>query len=185
MKGHRGRPNRGMPFRHLAKPANGGALRPTLRALLVLTLAIGAFGGVLAYTVVRRGLSAHEEPSRVEEVLARAMRRLATPAAVREQRNPVKDTDAVLDQALEHYADHCASCHATAKWTIAEYRHPSAASQSCAQCHQAPPSHYMMHFKMISMSVARVEVAEVNQCFLCHQTTSWNDIKGAGFYKHH
>ena len=101
-----------MPFRNLAKPANGGALRPTLRALLLLILAIGVFGGVLAYTVVRRGLSAHEEPSRVEEVLARTIRRLATPAAVREQRNPVQATDAVFDQALEHYADHCASCHA-------------------------------------------------------------------------
>ena len=43
----------------------------------------------------------------------------------------------------------------------------------------------MMHFKMISMSVARMGYAEVNQCFLCHQTTSWNDIKGVGFYKHH
>lgn len=112
MKGHRRRPNRGMPFRNSAKPANGGALKPTLRALLVLILAIGVFGGVLAYTVVRRGLSAHEEPSRVEEVLARTMRRLATPAAAREQRNPVQPTDDVLDQALEHYADHCASCHA-------------------------------------------------------------------------
>ena len=79
----------------------------------------------------------------------------------------------------------CAACHATSKWTIAEFRHPSTASQSCAQCHQAPPSHYMMHFKMISMKIARMEKAEVNQCFLCHQTTSWNDIQGAGFYKHH
>ena len=79
----------------------------------------------------------------------------------------------------------CAQCHAAAKWTIPEFRHPSPVSQSCAQCHQAPPSHYMMHFKMISMTVARVEKAEVNQCFLCHQTTSWNDIKGVGFYKHH
>ena len=79
----------------------------------------------------------------------------------------------------------CASCHSTAKWTIAEFRHPSPASQSCAQCHQAPPSHYMMHFKMISMKVAGQEHAEVTQCFLCHETTSWNDIKGVGWYKHH
>jgi len=43
----------------------------------------------------------------------------------------------------------------------------------------------MMHFKMVSMTVAHMAKAEVNQCFLCHQTTSWNDIKGVGFYKHH
>ena len=79
----------------------------------------------------------------------------------------------------------CASCHDTAKWTLPEFRHPSSASQSCAQCHQAPPSHYMMHFQMISMKVACQPNAKVNQCFLCHQTTSWNDIKGVGFYKHH
>ena len=79
----------------------------------------------------------------------------------------------------------CAQCHATSKWTLPEFRHPSPVSQSCAQCHQAPPSHYMMHFQMVSMTVAHMEKAEVSQCFLCHQTTSWNDIKGVGFYKHH
>ncbi len=83
------------------------------------------------------------------------------------------------------FGNDCAQCHGTTKWTLQEFRHPSSASQSCAQCHQAPPSHYMMHFKMVSMTTAGVEKAEVNQCFLCHQTTSWNDIKGVGFYKHH
>jgi mono/diheme cytochrome c family protein len=86
---------------------------PTLRALLVLILAVAVIGGVLAYTVVRRGLSAHDEPSRVEALLARTMRRLATPAAVRGQPNPVQASGAVLDEALEHYADHCATCHAS------------------------------------------------------------------------
>jgi hypothetical protein len=83
------------------------------------------------------------------------------------------------------FGNDCAQCHATAKWTLPEFRHPSPIFQSCAQCHQAPPSHYMMHFKMISMKTAGVAKADVQQCFLCHQTTSWNDIKGVGFYKHH
>ena len=83
------------------------------------------------------------------------------------------------------FGNDCAQCHATAKWTLPDFRHPSSASQSCSQCHQAPPSHYMMHFQMMSMKTAHMEKAEVNQCFLCHQTTSWNDIKGVGFYKHH
>lgn len=43
----------------------------------------------------------------------------------------------------------------------------------------------MKHFKMISMTTAGGDKAEVIQCFLCHQTTSWNDIKSVGFYKHH
>lgn len=79
----------------------------------------------------------------------------------------------------------CAQCHGTMQWTIPEFRHPSSISQSCAQCHQAPPSHYMGHFKMISMKVAKQEHAQVSECFKCHQTTSWNDIQGVGFYKHH
>ena len=92
------------------------------------------------------------------------------------------------------FGSECASCHATTQWTLAEFQHPSADSVDCAQCHQAPPSHYMMHFDMVSKKVARQEdervsqccgVAQVNQCFRCHQTTSWNDIKGVGWYKHH
>lgn len=89
------------------------------------------------------------------------------------------------DRHVKHFGQDCAQCHGTTKWTIPEFRHPSPKSMDCVQCHQAPPSHYMMHFKMISMKTAGVEKAEVNQCFLCHQTTSWNDIKGVGFYKHH
>ncbi|MCC6427241.1 MAG: class III cytochrome C family protein [Phycisphaerales bacterium] len=83
----------------------------------------------------------------------------------------------------------CSSCHATSAsaggWTIPEFRHPSSLSTDCAQCHQAPPSHYMEHFHMVSMRVAGIEHAEVSQCFLCHKTNAWNDIKGVGWYKHH
>lgn len=79
----------------------------------------------------------------------------------------------------------CGDCHSTEKWTIAEFRHPSPRSTDCVQCHQAPPSHYMEHFRMVSMVVARQMHAQVDQCFLCHQITAWNDIKGVGWYKHH
>lgn len=89
------------------------------------------------------------------------------------------------DRHFQLFGQDCAQCHATNRWTIAEFRHPSPNSMDCVQCHQAPPSHYMMHFKMISAKVACQPNAEVHQCYLCHQTTSWNDIKGVGFYKHH
>lgn len=83
------------------------------------------------------------------------------------------------------FGNDCAQCHATQKWTLPDFRHPSTGSQSCAQCHQAPPSHYMGHFNMISAKIAGKPHAKVSECFLCHQTTSWNDIQGVGFYKHH
>lgn len=89
------------------------------------------------------------------------------------------------DPHFQLFGQDCAQCHATDKWTIAEFRHPSPNSMDCAQCHQAPPSHYMMHFKMISARVAGRPHARVDQCFQCHQTTSWNDILGTGWYKHH
>ncbi|MFA6043716.1 MAG: class I SAM-dependent methyltransferase [Phycisphaerales bacterium] len=37
----------------------------------------------------------------------------------------------------------------------------------------------------VSAIAARVEHADVSQCFLCHRTNAWNDIKGVGWYKHH
>lgn len=112
MKGQRRRPGRGMPFRDRTVPRKGDAAGGILGALLVLIVAVSVIGGLLAYSVVRRGLSAHEEPSRVEAMLARTMRRLATPEAIRVRRNPVQPTDAVVERALAHYADHCAACHA-------------------------------------------------------------------------
>ena len=101
---------------------------------------------------------------------------------------------ATKDRHLDFFGKDCAQCHTMAKWTIAEFRHPSPRSTDCAQCHQAPPSHYMMHFDMISKKIAGQEdakvagccgPAQVNQCYRCHQTTSWNDIRGVGYYKHH
>lgn len=92
---------------------------------------------------------------------------------------------ATRDHHFQLFGQDCAQCHATAQWTIPEFRHPSPRSTDCAQCHQAPPSHYMEHFHMVSMRVACQPHAQVNQCQLCHQTTSWNDIKRVGWYKHH
>ncbi len=133
-------------------------------------------------------------PSSVRADMAAVKRWLIATTATARPANHRAAEEALLNCANCHqtkdrhaglFGADCSSCHATAQWTIAEFRHPSAASQSCAQCHQAPPSHYMMHFEMISMKTAGVEKAEVSQCFLCHQTTSWNDIKGVGHYKHH
>lgn len=89
------------------------------------------------------------------------------------------------DRHRNLFGTDCAACHATTSWAIDSFMHPSPQSTDCAQCHQAPPSHYMEHFRMISERVAGVEHASVRQCYLCHQTTAWNDIKGVGWYKHH
>ena len=80
----------------------------------------------------------------------------------------------------------CADCHVTTTWKIAGYKHPSPRSEDCAECHQAPPCHYYMgHFEMVVQAVAGQPHAQVEQCYLCHQTDAWNDIKGVGWYKAH
>jgi mono/diheme cytochrome c family protein len=112
MKESRRRPGRGMPFRNTTSSGKRVDWRATLRALLVLTVLLSVLGGAIGYSVVRRGLSTHAEPSAAEEMVARVMRRWATPQSVRNQPNPVQPTPDVLDQALAHYADHCATCHA-------------------------------------------------------------------------
>lgn len=118
------------------------------------------------------------------------------------QRLRLSNPEASLDCATCHstkdrhfglFGTDCAACHATGAWTVTNFQHPSVRSTDCAQCHQAPPSHYMGHFEMVSKTVAAQGSSMagccggvlVNQCYACHQTTSWNDIKGLGFYKHH
>jgi mono/diheme cytochrome c family protein len=87
-------------------------MKATVRALLLLVAIAVAASAAAAYSLARRGLSARVAPSLLEERLALAMRALATPRAVRDALNPVEPTAAVLDEALAHFADHCASCHA-------------------------------------------------------------------------
>ncbi len=89
------------------------------------------------------------------------------------------------DPHFKRFGSDCAQCHALESWSVAGYQHPSSGSKQCVQCHQPPPSHLMGHFAMISQQVAGKAGARVDQCFECHNTTSWNDIVGVGFYKHH
>ena len=80
----------------------------------------------------------------------------------------------------------CRGCHdGVDAWSIAAFRHPSPRSRDCVQCHVAPPSHTMMHFEMMDRTITGQARARVEQCFLCHQTDAWNDIRGVGWYKHH
>jgi mono/diheme cytochrome c family protein len=78
---------------------------------LILVVALVA-GAIAAYSILHRGLSTRTPPSAAEEAIALAMRKLATPRAVRERTNPIPRSETVLNDALAHFADHCAVCHA-------------------------------------------------------------------------
>jgi mono/diheme cytochrome c family protein len=82
--------------------------RPVLAVVAIVIVA----AAIVVVMMVRRGFSAHEEPSAVEAMLARAMRYWAVPSNVRDLQNPIPHSDAVMADARAHFADHCAGCHA-------------------------------------------------------------------------
>ena len=69
--------------------------------------------GILVAYVVTTGLDARAQPGPWETRLARSVRGLAVPGAIRNRRNPVSPSTEMLDDAMAHFADHCASCHAS------------------------------------------------------------------------
>jgi cytochrome c len=83
-----------------------------LAAVGTVTVVVVIIGAMVGYAAVRRGFSARAAPSRLEEWLAVSMRRWATPAKMRETKNPLAPTRDVLGEARTHWADHCAVCHA-------------------------------------------------------------------------
>jgi mono/diheme cytochrome c family protein len=85
-----------------------------MKALLagcVVTLLLLVAAGWL-YVRHAAGFSARSQPTVVEATLARHARSAAMPAAERDRRNPIAAAPVVMQEALAHYADHCAVCHA-------------------------------------------------------------------------
>lgn len=68
--------------------------------------------GIAMLILQGRGVSARPEPSGLEKRLALFMRGWMTPSTYKGLKNPVSDTDENFTAAREHFADHCASCHA-------------------------------------------------------------------------
>jgi len=66
----------------------------------------------VGYRLFTTGFSAKTEPHMLEVMIARQIRHLAIPIEKRNAPNPVPLTPEVLQQSLEHFADHCATCHA-------------------------------------------------------------------------
>ena len=58
------------------------------------------------------GFSAREKPAWYETLLARNARRLASEPGARDLKNPVEATPLAIAEARDHFADHCATCHA-------------------------------------------------------------------------
>jgi len=80
-------------------------------AIWVLVTAVAALFAA-GWLTLNHGFSARDEPTAVEAFLARRLRRMAVPRAAVQARNPVQASSEVLSEAMAHFADHCATCHA-------------------------------------------------------------------------
>ena len=85
------------------------------RAYLILGIAMIAIlclGGLLFVKYGANGFSARSTPSRLEVLAATYARDVAIPKSAKNLRNPVADSAEVQQEAMAHFADHCAVCHA-------------------------------------------------------------------------
>jgi mono/diheme cytochrome c family protein len=86
-------------------------MRPVLKAfllLLALAIAVGAIG---LWYLVNSGVSANEQPGRIEEFIARRVRNIAVARRATSLTNPIEYSDEVIAEGRAHFADHCAVCH--------------------------------------------------------------------------
>ena len=83
-------------------------LRDALITLIVLGIAIA----VLAYSRVRGGgFSADAEPGTFERSIATRLLRLSIPADADRQQNPFATDPNAWRSSVDHFQDHCATCH--------------------------------------------------------------------------
>jgi mono/diheme cytochrome c family protein len=80
--------------------------------LLSIIVACIAAGAAFGWVTIRRGFSARDNPSAIETLVATTARQLAVPSQYRQLRNPLSASSDNLNAGMEHFADHCATCHA-------------------------------------------------------------------------
>jgi mono/diheme cytochrome c family protein len=87
-------------------------MRPVLKAFLLfvgLALVVGAAG---LWYFVNSGVSAKEQPGRIEEFLAGGVRNMAISRRAGSLTNPIEYSGEIIAEGRAHFADHCATCHA-------------------------------------------------------------------------
>jgi mono/diheme cytochrome c family protein len=83
------------------------------KKIAVLVVILAVLAGVISFVIwfSNHGFSARENPSWIETVLARNARKIATPAGVKEMKNPDSVTETSTAEAREHFVEHCSVCH--------------------------------------------------------------------------
>jgi mono/diheme cytochrome c family protein len=81
---------------------------------LLLSIAVACIAAAAAFgwVTIQRGFSARDNPSAIETLVATTAHQLAVPSQYRQLRNPLPASSDNLHAGMEHFADHCATCHA-------------------------------------------------------------------------
>ena len=87
-------------------------MKAILKAFALLVAIVIVVTVVAFIWIGSRGISAKAQPGRVETAVARTMRGLAIPRSARDLANPTAKSPEIIAEGMEHYADHCAACHA-------------------------------------------------------------------------
>lgn len=81
------------------------------RIFAIALVVLSALGAGLLTGVLTPSVSARRPPRSAEAFLARRIRHIAIPRSERRRQNPLPSSSEALREAMEHFADHCASCH--------------------------------------------------------------------------
>lgn len=87
-------------------------IRALAKGVWHLLAIIGVVAVISALWLWTSGIGTKTPPGRVETAVARLARTTMIPSADRRLRNPEPATSENIRSGLEHWADHCASCHA-------------------------------------------------------------------------
>jgi mono/diheme cytochrome c family protein len=82
-----------------------------LKVFWHLFAVIGIFLTASAVWFSRQGIATRTPPTAIEATVARAARKAIIPASARTRQNPEVATETTLRAGLEHWSDHCATCH--------------------------------------------------------------------------
>ena len=99
------------------------------KLLLALGFVFLVSAAALYWFVTSHGFSAREKPTWYEAWIARHARRLASEPGARDLKNPLQATVLNVAEARDHFADHCAICHAndgSGKTVIGQNLYPPA-----------------------------------------------------------
>jgi mono/diheme cytochrome c family protein len=86
-------------------------MRTLLKTLWHLCAVVGVIAVIAALWLWTSGIGTRRSPGPVETAVSRTARAAMIPAAAKNRRNPEPATTENVRSGLEHWADHCASCH--------------------------------------------------------------------------